>query len=65
MSFRVQREDADGSWDYMCIDPSGVFGVWPGDDVATLMMCLYDDLNTAFDPKPCTHSEMGCKMRAK
>ena len=51
MEFRVQREDHDGKWDYMCIDPEGVFGVWPGDDIATLMMCLHDDLNTALDPK--------------
>ena len=51
MEFRVQREDPGGSWDYMCIDSNGVFGVWPGDDVATLIMCLYDDLNTALDPK--------------
>ena len=50
LSFQVHREDADGGWDYLCIDPSGDFGVWPGDDVATLIMCLYDDLNTALDP---------------
>ena len=50
LSFQVHREDADGRWDYLCIDPSGDFGVWPGDDVATLIMCLYDDLNTALDP---------------
>jgi len=50
LSFQVHREDADGGWDYLCIDPSGDFGVWPGDDVATLFMCLYDDLNTALDP---------------
>ena len=50
LSFQVYREDADGDWDYLCIDPSGDFGVWPGDDVATLIMCLYDDLNTALDP---------------
>jgi len=50
LSFQVNREDADGGWDYLCIDPSGDFGVWPGDDVATLIMCLYDDLNTALDP---------------
>ena len=50
LSFQVHREDGDGGWDYLCIDPSGDFGVWPGDDVATLIMCLYDDLNTALDP---------------
>ena len=43
LSFQVHREDADGGWDYLCIDPSGDFGVWPGDDVGTLIMCLYDD----------------------
>ena len=64
LSFQVHREDADGGWDYLCIDPSGDFGVWPGDDVATLIMCLYDDLNTALDPR-CTHLDMGCKMRAR
>ena len=50
LSFQVHREDADGGWDYLCIDNSGDFGVWPGDDVATLIICLYDDLNTALDP---------------
>ena len=50
LDFQVNREDKDGGWDYLCIDPSGDFGVWPGDDVATLIMCLYDDLKTALDP---------------
>ncbi len=50
LSFNVAREDVDGGWDHLCIDPSGAFGVWPGDDVAALIMCLYDDLNTALDP---------------
>ncbi len=50
LSFNVGREDVDGGWDHLCIDPSGEFGVWPGDDVAALIMCLYDDLNTALDP---------------
>ena len=50
LDFQVSREDTDGGWDYLCIDPSGDFGVWPGDDVATLIMCLFDDLKTALDP---------------
>ena len=50
LGFQVNREDEDGGWDYLCIEPSGDFGVWPGDDIATLIMCLNDDLNTALDP---------------
>ena len=50
LSFKVGREDLDGGWDHLCIDPSGAFGVWPADDVVALIMCLYDDLNTALDP---------------
>ncbi len=50
LNFQVYREDMDGDWDHLCVDPNGDFGLWPGDDVAALIMCLYDDLNTALEP---------------
>jgi len=48
LDFDVYMEDGDGDWNHICID--GDFGLWPGDDVAALMMCLFDDLNTALEP---------------
>jgi len=48
LDFNVHMEDEDEGWNHICID--GNFGFWPGDDVAALMMCLFDDLNTALEP---------------
>ena len=50
LKFQVCREDNADGWDYLCIDPGADFGLWPGDSVATLLMCLHDDLNTALEP---------------
>jgi len=49
LKFQVCRSSKSG-WDYLCIDPGEDFGLWPGDSVATLLMCLHDDLNTALEP---------------
>ena len=50
LKFQVCREANEGGWDFLCIDPNADFGLWPGDSVATLLMCLHDDLNTALEP---------------
>ncbi len=50
LRFQVSRISAGGGWDYLCIDPGEDFGLWPGDSVAALLMCLHDDLNTALEP---------------
>ena len=50
LRFQVSRGSTGGGWDYLCIDPGEDFGLWPGDSVAALLMCLHDDLNTALEP---------------
>ncbi len=50
LRFQVSRVSNGGGWDYLCIDPGEDFGLWPGDSVAALLMCLHDDLNTALEP---------------
>jgi len=50
LKFQVSRRDKYGGWDYLCVDPGEDFGLWPGDSVAALLMCLHDDLTTALEP---------------
>ncbi len=50
LKFQVCRTGNDGEWDHLCIDPGADFGLWPGDSVAALLMCLHDDLTTALEP---------------
>ena len=51
MRFNVYYEDIDGDSAHICIEPGDDgFGLWPGDDIRGVMLCLHDDMTTAFDP---------------
>ena len=53
LSFRVRMANPLGDWEHVCIEPSedGSYSAWPGDNIASLMLSLYDDLNSALAPE--------------
>ncbi len=51
MTFNVYTiDDKDGTWDHICIEPGKGDGIWPGDDIHAVMLCLHDDMTTAIEP---------------
>lgn len=56
MTFRVSYHDPfdpriTGAKSYLCIEGGDDSPcIWPGDNLASVIMCLYDDLTTALDP---------------
>ena len=49
IGFRVSWYNPLESWDHICIDPAG-FSWWPGDNIASVIYSLRDDLNSALHP---------------
>lgn len=53
LDFRVRMANPLGDWEHVCIEPSDDehYSAWPGDNIVSLMLSLYDDLNSALAPE--------------